>query len=270
MKKLLLPLNLNLTLIVVCTFLAMSAGFSQDLTPEERGLQIAKAAFQQDTGYGDSVSELSMVLRLGSGQEAKRELRIRTLEVSETETRAMVIFDTPADVRGTALLTHSFTDREDSQWLYLPEIKREKRIAGGGRSGPFMGSEFSFEDMSSQRVEKFTYKYMGDETLNGMECHVLERYPTDKGSGYTKQVAWLDTEHLRVHKVDYYDRRSELLKTLSASGYEQHDGKFWRPTTMEMLNHQTGRSTLLEWKNTKFNNNFTAREFEPNALRSAR
>ena len=149
-------------------------------------------------------------------------------------------------------------------------IKREKRIYGGGPSGPFMGSEFSFEDMSSQRVEKFTYKYMGDETLNDMVCHILERYPTDKGSGYTKQVAWLDTEHLRVHKVDYYDRRGELLKTLTATGYEQHDEKFWRPTTMEMLNHQTGRSTLLEWKNTKFNNNFTAREFEPNALRNAR
>lgn len=270
MKRKLLLLRRNLAVFSILICLLTGVVFGDDLSPEERGLQIAKDAFQRDTGYGDSDSELFMVLRLGSGQEAKRELRIRTLEISETETRAMVIFDTPADVRGTALLTHSFTDKDDSQWLYLPEIKREKRIAGGGRSGPFMGSEFSFEDMSSQRVEKFTYKYMGDETLNGMECHVLERYPTDKGSGYTKQVAWLDTEHLRVHKVDYYDRRGELLKTLTATGYEQHDEKFWRPTTMEMLNHQTGRSTLLEWKNTKFNNNFTAREFEPNALRNAR
>ena len=211
-----------------------------------------------------------MILRLGSGQEAKRELRIRTLEVSDTETRAMVIFDTPADVRGTALLTHSFKDKDDSQWLYLPEIKREKRIAGGGRSGPFMGSEFSFEDMSSQRVEKFNYKHIGDELLDGVECHVLERYPTDKASGYTKQVAWLDTEHLRVQKVDYYDRREELLKTLTASDYALYEDKYWRPATMEMLNHQTGRSTVLEWKNTKFDNGFAAREFEPNALRNAR
>ncbi len=270
MKRKLLLLRRNLAVFSILICLLTGVVFGDDLSPEERGLQIAKDAFQRDTGYGDSDSELSMVLRLGSGQEAKRELRIRTLEISETETRAMVIFDTPADVRGTALLTHSFTDKDDSQWLYLPEIKREKRISGGGRSGPFMGSEFSFEDMSSQRVEKFTYKYMGDETLNDMVCHILERYPTDKGSGYTKQVAWLDTEHLRVHKVDYYDRRGELLKTLTATGYEQHDEKFWRPTTMEMLNHQTGRSTLLEWKNTKFNNNFTAREFEPNALRNAR
>lgn len=270
MKKPLLLLNLNLTLAFICTFLAMDTADSQDLTPEERGLQIAQDAWKRDRGYGDSVSELSMVLRLGSGQEAKRDLRIRTLEVSETETRAMVIFDTPADVRGTALLTHSFTDKEDSQWLYLPEIKREKRIAGGGRSGPFMGSEFSFEDMSSQRVEKFTYKYISDEALDGVQCHVIERYPVDKASGYTKQVAWLDTEQLRVQKVDYYDRRGELLKTLTLKDYKQYEEKYWRPTNMEMLNHQTGRSTLLEWKNTKFNSGFAAREFEPSALRSAR
>jgi len=270
MKKPLLLLNLNLVFVFFCVYLLMEPGVSQDLTPEERGLQIAQDAWKRDTGYGDSVSELSMVLRLGSGQEARRDLRIRTLEVSETETRAMVIFDTPADVRGTALLTHSFTDKEDSQWLYLPEIKREKRIAGGGRSGPFMGSEFSFEDMSSQRVEKFTYKYISDEALDGVQCHVLERYPVDKASGYTKQVAWLDTEQLRVQKVDYYDRRGELLKTLTLKDYKQYEEKYWRPTNMEMLNHQTGRSTLLEWKNTKFNSGFSAREFEPSALRNAR
>ena len=67
-----------------------------------------------------------------------------------------------------------------------------------------------------------------------------------------------------------YDKRDELLKTLTAKGYERHDDKFWRPATMEMLNHQTGRSTLLEWRNTTFDNGFAAREFEPNALRSAR
>jgi len=270
MKKTQLLLKHNLVVISFVVLLASGIVFAQDLTPEERGLQIAQEAWNRDTGYGDSVSELFMILRLGSGQEAKRELRIRTLEVSETETRTMIIFDTPADVRGTALLTHSFTDKEDSQWLYLPEIKREKRIAGGGRSGPFMGSEFSFEDMSAQCVEKFTYKYIGDETLDGVECHIIERYPVAKDSGYTKQVAWLDTAELRVQKVDYYDRRSELLKTLTAKDYKQYEGKYWRPSNMEMLNHQTGRSTALEWKNIKFNNGFAAREFEPNALRNAR
>ncbi|MCK5862213.1 MAG: outer membrane lipoprotein-sorting protein [Candidatus Hydrogenedentes bacterium] len=270
MKKIRLLQKHSLFCLLIALCILMGGIAAEELSPEERGLQIAQAAWEGDTGYGDSISELYMTLRLGSGQDAKRELRIRTLEVSDRETRAMVIFDTPADVRGTALLSHSFTDKSDTQWLYLPEIRREKRIAGGGRSGPFMGSEFSFEDMSSQRVEKFTYKYIADEVLNGITCHVIERYPVEKGSGYTKQVAWLDTKHLRVQKVDYYDRRSELLKTLSSHGYEQHEEKYWRPTTMEMLNHKTGRSTLLEWRNTKFNNGFTTRDFEPNALRNAR
>ena len=96
----------NLVVILLVVFVGCGTGLAQDLTPEERGLQIAQEASKRDSGHKDSVSELSMILRLGSGQEATRELRIRTLEISETEGRAMVIFDTPADVRGTALLTH--------------------------------------------------------------------------------------------------------------------------------------------------------------------
>lgn len=250
--------------------LSTSGVYAEELSPEERGLEIARQAHECDSGYKDMGAELEMVLRTGSGQEAKRELRVRTLEVSDKESRALVVFYTPEDVRGTALLTHTFTDKEDDQWLYLPAVGRVKRIAGGGRSGPFMGSEFSFEDMGSQRVEKFTYKYLRDEPLNDMECHVLDRYPVDKNSGYSKQTAWLDKEHLRIHKVDYYDRRGDLLKTLVFTGYTLYKDKFWRPTTMEMKNHQNGKSTLLVWKNYSFDNGFSEREFDQNALRSAR
>ena len=235
-----------------------------------RGLAVAQEAYDRDAGYGDSSSDLVMVLRTGSGQEARRELRIRSLEVSDTESRTLVVFDTPQDVRGTALLTHTFTDKDDDQWLFLPAVGRVKRIAGGSRSGPFMGSEFSFEDMGSQRVEKFTYNYLRTEALDGLDCHVLERYPTDKGSGYSKQIAWLDKEHLRIQKVEYFDRRDALLKTLTASGYTLHNDRHWRPGVMEMTNHQNGKSTLLEWKNYSFGNGFTARDFDQNALRSVR
>lgn len=253
-----------------CLIVANAIGDDASLTPEARGLAIAQEAYDRDAGYGDSSSELVMILRSGSGQEARRELRIRSLEVSDTESRTMVVFDTPQDVRGTALLTHTFTDKDDDQWLFLPAVGRVKRIAGGSRSGPFMGSEFSFEDMGSQRVEKFTYKYLRDESCNDLECHVLERFPTDKGSGYSRQVAWLDKEHLRIQKVEYYDRRDGLLKTLTAGDYTLHKDRHWRPGAMEMTNHQNGKSTVLEWKNYAFDNKFTARDFDQNALRSVR
>ncbi len=258
---------LFLTIFACCAWTCLA----QDaVSPEERGRQLAEDAWRRDIGYGDSASSLVMVLRTAAGQEARRELRIRSLEASETESRMLVVFDTPKDVRGTALLTHSFTDKDDDQWLYLPAVGRAKRIAGGSRSGPFMGSEFAFEDMSSQRVEKFTYKYIGEESLDGTKCHVLERYPAESGSGYSKQVAWLDVEALRIHKVDYYDRRNELLKTLVASDYTLHGDKYWRPGKMEMKNHQNSRSTLLEWKDYSFGNGFTTRDFDQNALKAVR
>lgn len=257
--------------IVLFLIAVMRIGaFAADISPEDKGRQIAQEAYDRDRGFGDSSSELVMILRTAAGQEARRELRIRSLEVSETESRTMVVFDSPQDVRGTTLLTHTFADKEDDQWLYLPAVGRVRRIAGGSRSGPFMGSEFAFEDMSSQRVEKFTYKYLGEEIHEDITCHVLERYPEDTHSGYSKQVAWLDTEHLRIIKVDYYDRRGDLLKTLTTSAYEQHEGNYWRPGVMDMNNHQTGRSTTLEWKNYVFDSGFTERDFDQSALRSVR
>ncbi|HOK89085.1 MAG TPA: outer membrane lipoprotein-sorting protein [Candidatus Hydrogenedentes bacterium] len=239
-------------------------------TPEEKGLAIAQEAWNRDRGYGDQVADLVMILKNRNNDEMRRELRIKTLEGEDDAIRALVIFDTPKDVRGTALLTYSYKDKPDEQWLFIPSVNRVKRITGSGQSGPFMGSEFAFEDMGSQRVEKFSYKYLSEEELDGMPCHKLERYPENKESGYSKQVAWLDKEQLRVQKVDYYDKKGELLKTLTLSGYQQYLDHHWRPARMEMVNHQSGKSTILEWKNIQFKTGLTERDFDQNALKSAR
>lgn len=239
-------------------------------TPEEKGLAIAQEAWNRDRGYGDQVAELLMILRNRNNDEMRRELRIKTLEGENDAIRALVIFDTPMDVRGTALLTYSYKDKPDEQWLFIPSVNRVKRITGSGQSGPFMGSEFAFEDMGSQRVEKFTYKYLGEETLDGTPCYKLERYPENKASGYSRQVAWLDQEHLRVLKVDYFDKKGELLKTLTLSGYQQYLERHWRPARMEMINHQSGKSTVLEWKNIRFRTGLTERDFDQNALKNVR
>ena len=239
-------------------------------TPEDRGLEIAKEADRRDTGWGDSSAELVMILRNASGAETTRDLEIKTLEQLDDGDQSLVVFNTPRDVKGTALLTYSHKTGEDDQWLYLPALKRVKRIASNNQSGPFMGSEFAYEDMSSQEVEKFTYKFLRDEEAAGQACFVVERYPTDENSGYTRQVAWIDQEHYRLLKVDFYDRKNELLKTLTATGYEVYLDKFWRPARMEMVNHVTGKSTVLEWSDYSFGNGFTERDFDQNSLKRAR
>ncbi|MBW7863415.1 MAG: outer membrane lipoprotein-sorting protein [Candidatus Hydrogenedens sp.] len=261
--------NPALLLLALAALLAAPGALFAE-TPEELGLKIAQEASNRDKGYGDTSSELFMVLRNRNENETRLELRIKTLEMPGDALRALVVFDTPKDVRGTALLTYAYADKDDEQWLYLPSVARVKRIAGGNQSGPFMGSEFAFEDMGSQRVEKYTYKHLRDEALDGQDCFVIERYPLNTKSGYSKQVAWLDKEAYRIHKVDYYDRKDALLKTLTLTDYKQYLDKHWRPGKMEMINHQNGKSTLLEWKNYQFRAGLTERDFDQNSLKNVR
>ena len=134
-----------------------------------------------------------------------------------------------------------------------------------------MGSEFSYEDIASQEVEKYAYKWIRDEMYSEQECFVVERYPVDKkNSGYTRQVTWVDKKEYRVLKVDYYDRKNSLLKTLTFSGYKQYKNRFWRADEMFMVNHQTGKSTMLEFTHYKFSVGLKDRDFKKNSLKRAR
>jgi outer membrane lipoprotein-sorting protein len=211
-----------------------------------------------------------MILRNRQGDESLREVRVRTLEVDGDGDKSLSIFDSPGDVKGTAFLTFSHINRPDDQWLYLPALKRVKRIASKNKSGPFMGSEFAYEDISSDEVDKYTYRYLRDETLDGLECFVVERDPVDKYSGYTRQVVWYDKDDYQPRKIVYYDRKNERLKTLTLHEYRQYLDRHWRGMRYEMVNHQTGKSTTLRWKEYRFRNGLTDRDFDKNTLKRAR
>lgn len=238
--------------------------------PEERGLAIARQADRRYSGYHDFTAHLTMVLRNRDGKERTREMWIRGVEVDGDGDKTMVIFDRPRELQGTALLTFGHTEESDDQWLYLPALKRVKRIASNNQSGSFMGSEFAYEDIGSQEVERYTYRYVGNDTLSGVEAFVVERYPVDRHSGYSRQVVWLDKEEYRALRIDYYNRGDELLKTLSFSGYRQYADKYWRPGAMVMVNHQTGRATILTWSRYEFGTGLSDRDFNPTSLRRAR
>ncbi len=239
-------------------------------TPEEQGLAIATEADLRDKGYGDSTATMKMVLRNKQGDESTREVRVRTLEIEGDGDKSMSIFDSPADVKGTAFLTFSHVNTPDDQWLYLPALKRVKRIASKNKSGPFMGSEFAYEDISSDEVEKYTYKYLRDEALDGTDTFVIERDPVDKNSGYTRQVVWLDKAEYRPQKIDYYDRKNDHLKTLTFHEYRQYLDKYWRAMRYEMVNHQTGKSTTLLWEEYNFRTGLRDRDFDKNSLKRAK
>jgi len=249
-------------LLCICMPLAAVAQDSQ-----QRGLEIAKAARAYDRGFTDFTANLTMTLKNKSGDTSVREIRIRTLEVDGDGDKSLSIFDEPADVKGTAMLTYAHGLEPDDQWLYLPALKRVKRISSRNKSGPFMGSTFAFEDLGSQEVEKYTYNYLRDESCGDWICHVVERFPAYEHSGYTREVVWLDSEAYRLVKADYYDRKQALLKTLSAGDFQQYLGHYWRPGSMNMENHQTGKSTLLEWSDYQFKTGLSERDFRSQTLK---
>ena len=228
--------------------------------------EVAQKADKITDGFGSSVAQTEMILINASGQKSVRELEMKTLE-GEHGDKTISTFLTPADVKGTKTLTHEHLDRDDDQWLYLPALKRIKRIASSNKSGSFMGSEFSYEDIGNQDYEKFTYEGEIEEVeLHGEKCYKGVRIPKDKNSGYTKQVSWVAMDSFLLKQVEYYDRKSELLKTATFSEYKQIDG-VWRVGKIEMKNHQNDKSTVLIWKEDKVHAGLTEKEFNKRVLK---
>lgn len=209
----------------------------------QKGLEIAQLAYDSDRGYGSSSSEVSMILRNKKGQESTREIVIKGYEMSNDGNKSLILFNIPKDMKGTALLTFAHKQTSDDQWIYLPAVGRVKRISSDNKSGPFMGSEYAYEDLVSSEIEKYTYTYLGTEG----DLEMVERIPTDPKSGYSKQIVWYNSaKNYRAKKVEYYDRKNTLMKTLVGSDYRLYLNKYWKAHLAVMTNHQTLKSTTLK------------------------
>ncbi len=233
-----------------------------DTDSERIGFEVAARADRSDRGFGDSEVELEMVLRNAAGKESRRTLNIATFEIADEAVgdKSLVVFDSPNDIKGTALLSHAHILDPDDQWLFLPALKRVKRISSANKSGPFVGSEFAFEDFTALELNKYDYNWLSAEELNGQTVDVIERTPRYENSGYTRQVSWIDRDVFQVRKVEFYDRRGDLLKTLILDDYRDYNG-VWRSHRMHMVNHQTGKSTDLVYGEYRFGVGFSEGEF---------
>lgn len=263
------PVPVSLAALVLSLTAVLS---SRAETPEEKGLAIAEEVDRRDQGWVSSETVLRMLLRNRKGDTSRRELSMKTLEMNEPGLgdKSLSVFSSPRDVDGTAFLSHTKILDPDDQWLYLPALKRVKRISSSNKSGPFLGSEFAFEDLSSQEVGKYTYKYLRDGQVDGEECFVSEYYPVYGNSGYTRQVVWIDQVEYRPMKIEFYDRKNSLLKTLLFQDYRQYKDKFWRSHRMSMQNHQTGKSTELEFDTFVFDAGLSEADFTSSRLKRAR
>ncbi len=240
------------------------------LTAQEKGLQIITEVDKRDTGFGDSKATLKMRLLDRKGNESLRSLKMKTLEVIGDGDKSLTIFSSPKDIKGTAFLSFTHALVPDEQWLYLPALKRIKRISSSNKSGPFLGSEYAFEDLTSFEVAKYNYKYLRDEKIEGIACYVLELIPNYKYSGYTREIVWIDQERYIAIKAEYFDRKESLLKTQLFKNYKQYLNQYWRAGEQLMTNHQNGKSTALIWEDYQFGMGLTDRDFDKNTLKRTR
>ncbi len=253
-------------IILITAVLLSSMGINAQ-SPEARGLEIAKAAEQADLGFKSSSVDLKMTLKNKNGQTSERDLTTKTLELTADGDKSLIVFNSPRDVKGTSTLTFTHKVGPDDQWLFLPSIKRVKRISSNNKSGPFVGSEFAYEDLSSQEVEKYSYKFLEEKE----DILIVEQDPVDPKSGYTRRVVnYNKGKGYRIEKVEFYDRKNSLLKTLTYSDYELYKNKFWRAGTFNMVNHQSNKETLLKFSNYNFDANLTDEDFTQNALKRSK
>jgi outer membrane lipoprotein-sorting protein len=184
--------------------------------------------------------------------------------------RLMVRFNAPAEVKGTGLLTIE-KGAEDEQWLYLPDLKKSKRIAGASKAQSFMGTDFSNYDMRTEDLTGHDYRKTGEETLDGRPCYLVEATPkteeVKESTGYARRTMWVDKERWVVPRCEYFDTSGKPLKTLTADGWKQIEG-LWRPAKVTVENKQEGSKTVVTYEKGREINKglpektFTKRELE--------
>ena len=226
-------------------------------------LEVAQKSDDVMSGFVDSVSIMKMKLINARGQEKIRTMRMQVLE-GENEDKSLMEFSTPADVKGTKFLNYEHVNKDDDQWLYLPALKRVKRISSKKKSGAFMGSEFSYEDLSAFNVNKYTYKE-GNAQKNETN-YVVTSIPVSKHSGYTKLISYVDKESFLIQKIEYYDRKKQLLKTATFSEYKKL-GEVNRIGKIRMDNVQNDKTTILIWSEEKIKTGLSSKKFHKRYLK---
>lgn len=254
----------KLTVLTMTTVLA-GAAFAQ--SPEERGMEIALETERRDSGFGDYVVEGNMLLQSPDGGSGQRRFSMYTLEIESDGDKRLVEFHQPRDLEGMISLTFSHGLEADDQWLYLPALRRTKRLAARDKTGSFAGSEFSFEDIGTWEVKKYTYKYLHDEELDGNATFVVENIPAYAFSGYSKIKEWVDQAIYHPRRLLYYNMAGEPLKELRFYDYRKFSERYWRPMKAVMTHMQTGAVSTIEWSDYRFHTGLEENDLRPNVIR---
>jgi len=200
---------------LIVLFLLGMANSAFAMTAEE----VAKISYNKISGFKSSESVTTLKIINAQNQIVTKQFNSKTIELKDGK-KNLIILEYPIDIKGTKLLTYERLNTEDSQWIYLPELNRTKRIANSKRSTAFMGSEFTYEDIINSHYKKYTYQKVFEKTMfHGREHYMITRFPIDRSSGYKKQVLYIDKKSFLISKIDYFNNKSILYKIATISNY---------------------------------------------------
>ncbi|MCZ6810823.1 MAG: outer membrane lipoprotein-sorting protein [Planctomycetota bacterium] len=218
--------------------------------PATYGRQLMGYADSFDGGWADEVLQGEMTLIDASGRSVSRAFVRMSLEGGSEGDKLVTRFTSPNVIRGVSALTHENSGGSDDNWLYLPATKRVRRISGANNTSSFLGTEFTYEDLSSLDPQEYLFTYLSEATLtiDGTErvTHKIDAVPTYADTGYSRLTIYLDPRTWSQVQIDYFDLAGALLKTRFALRLTQFHDRYWRAGQIEMYNHLSGRRTVLK------------------------
>jgi hypothetical protein len=251
---------------LLATLLVLTSGMGRGGAAEDRGLTIMEDQRRINSGYRDERILYKMILVNAKGERSERSLEVRTLERSDAGDKTLLVFRDPPDVRGTSLLTHENSAGDDDQWLYLPALRQIRRIASSNRSSSFVGSELAYEDLTPNEVTKHQYRYLREDAVDAVPVWVIESVSRFKDSGYARRELFIRQDNHQTARVNFYDRKGQLLKVGHWHGWWKVAATRWRARTLRIENIQSGKSTILEVLDVKIGNGYTPKDFSARAL----
>ena len=249
--------TLKITSVIVAL---LATGFmSQTMAQELTGRDIIEKVYNLPTG-DDQTSDLTMTLINKSGKERIRKIKQFTKDLGDVE-KSIMFFESPADVKNTSFMSWTYdSDKSDDQWIYLPALKKVKRISSDSKSDYFMGSDFTYDDLGDRKLDDDTHKLIGEETIDCVDYYRVESIPKDEEYMYSKTKTWIRKDNFIGLKKEFYDEDEELLKILKIKKFEEISG-FIVITRSEMENVQKNHRTTMVLGNVEINTNIPTSKF---------
>lgn len=219
--------------------------FSNVSAQELDGKQIVEKVYNRPAP-SDQTATLTMTLTNRSGSTRVRTIKQFTKDLGKVE-KSIMFFQAPADVKNTSFMSWTYDDdsKSDDQWIYLPALKKTKRISSDSKSDYFMGSDFTYDDLGDRKLEDDTHTLIGEETMDGKECYIVESVSNDEEYMYSKTKTWIIKEHFIGFKKEFYDEDGDLLKILRIKEYKDFNG-FLIINLSEMENVQKNHRTTMD------------------------